>query len=254
MGLFEPLTTARQREFYDQLSSGRVRRGVVGIDRRFSPEVALRSPSFRKYFLDLIEPILDRSMSVVDIGCGTGMYFPLVAPLVRSLTGIELSRGFAELARENIRKYRLDNAAVLIQDSTRLGFRDGAADAVLCVDSLHHIYDLESTLREIQRIVRPGGPVIVIEPNVVNPVLMGFHLLDRNEWGAVTRCFLGRYRRRFERHFDVVDARYLGLVIGPGGPVTFALADFMLSRWVRPVLGPFSPKLFFHLRNRGQGT
>jgi hypothetical protein len=47
-----------------------------------------------------------------------------------------------------------------------------------------------------------------------------------------------------------VHGAYNGLVIGPQNRLTLALADFMLSKWTAPVIGRFSPKLFFHMKNR----
>ena len=56
-------------------------------------------------------------------------------------------------------------------------------------------------------------------------------MVDRNEWGAVSRC-------------------YNGLMIGPQGRIATGLADFLvegpLSRW----MARFGPEIFFHLRNR----
>jgi hypothetical protein len=81
----------------------------------------------------------------------------------------------------------------------------------------------------------------------VNPALWLMCVLDRNEWGAVTRCTIGRYRRAFARHFDVIHDEYNGLLIGPQGKLSQAIADLLIDlRW----LAPFSPKLFFRLRNR----
>ena len=251
MSLFQPLTTEKQREFYDALTSGKLKRGLFGLESRFSPDAAKRSHSFRKYFLDLIEPIFDRTMNVIDIGCGTGLYFPLVSPLCGSITGIELSSGFAKLAMQTAREYGLPKTTVTLQDSTRLGFRDATFDAALCVDSLHHVYDLDRTLDELSRVVKPGGDIVIFEPNVANPLLWAMCVVDSNEWGALSRCYLSRYRKLFSRHFDEVQGSYNGLLIGPQGKLATTVADFLLSKPMSPLLARFSPKLFYHLKNRG---
>jgi 2-polyprenyl-3-methyl-5-hydroxy-6-metoxy-1,4-benzoquinol methylase len=197
MNLFAPPPTKNQTEFYDKLSTGKVKRRLLSLEKRFSPEVAVSSPSFRKYFLKLIEPIFNRSMRVLDVGCGTGMYLPLVAPLCKSLIGIELSRGCAKLAQETILKYHLSNTSIAIHDSASIGLKEKTFDAAICVDSLHHIYHLEETLREIARLVKPDGDIVIFEPNVMNPALFALCLLDRNEWGALSRCYRGRYESLF---------------------------------------------------------
>ena len=212
--------------------------------------MALGSPSFQKYFLALILPVLSRPERLLDVGCGTGMYFPLIAPLCGSLTGIELSSGTARLARQAARDYDLSNVSITLQDSSALAHPDDCFDAALCVDSLHHIYDLEGTLAEIARVVKPGGDILIFEPNLANPLLLAMCVLDRNEWGAVGRCYKWRYERRFARRFRRVRGRYNGLLIGPQGKLSLAIADFLLREPFSRVLACFSPKLFFHLENR----
>ena len=248
--LFQPLDTARQRRFYDALGEGEERRGLWGLERRFSPQSAVGSPSFRKWFTRLLEPIFERHPRVLDVGCGPGIYFPLVAPLCRSVTGAELSARYARLARDCAREYALPNVRMTVQDSTRLAFPDRSFDAALCVDALHHVFDLERTLAEIARVVRPGGDVVIFEPNCLNPLLLLLCVFDRNEWGAVSRCWKGRYERLLARHFEPVASAYNGLLIGPQGRLARGVADFLLEGPLAPALGRFSPEIFFHLRRR----
>jgi ubiquinone/menaquinone biosynthesis C-methylase UbiE len=248
--VFRPLDTARQRRFYDDLSQGDERRGLWGLERRFSPESAAGSRSFEKYFTRVLAPILNPDMRVLDVGCGTGIYFPLVAPRVASMIGAELSSRYARLAHQNAGRYELENVALTVQDSFSLAFPDDAFDAALCVDALHHVFDLEGTLTEIARVVRPGGDVLIFEPNCLNPLLIALCLLDRNEWGAVARCWKGRYDRVLGRFFEPVRSEYNGLLIGPKGRLATGIADFLVEGPLAALLGRFGPEVFFHLRNR----
>jgi SAM-dependent methyltransferase len=248
VSVFRPLTTARQRRFYDDLSEGTERRGLWGLEKRFAPEVAVGSKSFRIHFTRLIEPILERSDHVLDVGCGTGMYFPLLAPLCATLTGAELSRRYAGLARDHARRYGLGNVRLTLQDAGALGFPDGCFDAALCVDALHHVEDLETTLREIARVVRPGGDVLIFEPNCLNPLLLLLCRVDRNAWGAVARCWKRRYERTLARHFTLLRSEYNGLMIGPQGRLATGIADALTTGRLAPWLGRFGPEIFFHAR------
>jgi len=247
--VFRPLKTNEQRRFYDDLSVGTESRGVWGMDKRFSPDSAVGSKSFEKYFSKILRPLLRSDMHVLDVGCGTGMYFPLVAPLCASITGAELSSEYARRARDTARHYGLDNVHLSIQDSSQLAFPDDHFDAALCVDTLHHIYDLDGCLAEIARVVRPGGDILIFEPNCLNPALLAMCVLDRNEWGAVSRCYRGPYRRRFARYFEPLRDEYNGLLIGPQGKLATGIADFLIEGPMPGLLARFSPEIFFHLRN-----
>jgi len=70
-------------------------------------------------------------------------------------------------------------------DALALPFASGAFDVVLCRDLLHHVQDRASALRELRRVCRPGGRVLVIEPNGRNPLIALFALALRHERGQL---------------------------------------------------------------------
>lgn len=254
MFLFRPLDSARQRRFYDELSQGRRLRWPWAFEKRFASETALASPSFARHFTPLVASILKPDARVLDVGCGTGIYHPIVAPLCRSVTGAELSSRYAALASDNARRHDLPGVRLTVGSSSRLAFADGAFDAALCVDVLHHVEDLEGTLAEISRVVRPGGDVLIFEPNCLNPLLLALCVLDRNEWGAVRRCWKRRYERILARRFEPVTSAYNGLLIGPKGRLARGIADFLLHGPAPGLLARFSPEIFFHLRVRDEAA
>ncbi len=63
-------------------------------------------------------------------------------------------------------------------DATRLPFDAESVDAVLIADALHHIRDAETTFSEVERVLRPGGVVVVRE---FNPATVRGRLLVRGE-------------------------------------------------------------------------
>ena len=191
---------------------------------------------------------------LLDLGCGPGITHPLVAPRCEAVTGVELSPGYARLAREHARRQGLANVQIAVQDASALAFPDASFDAALCLDVLHHVADLDAVLAELERVVRPGGDILLFEPNCLNPLLLALCLLDRNEWGAVSRCWRGRYTRRLARRFDVVGSAWNGLLIGPQGRVATGIADFLVDGPFPALLGRFAPKMFFHLRRRPAAT
>lgn len=95
---------------------------------------------------------------VADIGCGNG---PYLAELVRRghagpLVGADLSPGMLMAARR-----RVPRAALLVADATALPIPDAATDLTLAMHMLYHVPDPEHAVRELRRITRPGGRVIV---------------------------------------------------------------------------------------------
>ena len=97
--------------------------------------------------------------TVVDVGCGNGAY---LAELNRSghrgtRVGVDLSEGMARSVREQ----RVASGAV-VGDAPRLPLPDGCVDAALCMHMLYHVPDRPAAVRELRRITRPGGVVLMV--------------------------------------------------------------------------------------------
>ena len=101
---------------------------------------------------------LPEGARVLDVGCGRGVILGALADRGFEVHGVELSEEAARGAdpRANIRiAPRLDDA----------GYPDAHFDQVLIWHVLEHLADPAGTLAEIQRILRPGGRLIVAVPN-----------------------------------------------------------------------------------------
>ena len=104
---------------------------------------------------------------ILDVGCGTGIAEISLARLRMSqmhLFGVDL---MFERVREAYAATRGINARVgyAAADAVRLPFADSVFDSTYCVAVMQHIRDLAGALREIARVTRPGGRVLVVEPD-----------------------------------------------------------------------------------------
>lgn len=113
-----------------------------------------------------IQPERPAAMKILDVGCGTGALMRELAPRGFDVTGADASDGMLEIAR---RRY---SGEVVQADSSELPFSDGSFDGVYCVALLHHLTERDkvaATLREMARVARPGGKIVVIDHNPANP-------------------------------------------------------------------------------------
>jgi SAM-dependent methyltransferase len=90
---------------------------------------------------------------VLDLGCGVGHSFRLLAP--RETVGVDLEP--TALAGQD-RETR-------VADMRELPFADGSFESVLAVQSLEHVPDPERVLGEVKRVLAPGGVAIFVTPN-----------------------------------------------------------------------------------------
>jgi ubiquinone/menaquinone biosynthesis C-methylase UbiE len=93
---------------------------------------------------------------VLEIGPGFGATTRVLADRVRSLTVLELDRGYCERLRGHLG----EQVRVVEGDATRMPFPDASFATVVCFTMLHHIPSPEAQnrlLAEVARVLRPGG-------------------------------------------------------------------------------------------------
>ncbi len=97
----------------------------------------------------------------IDSAAGTGALAFALAPLVREVVAVDLVPEL--LAEGRARAAAFSNVTFVEGDATALPAADGAFDLATTIRSLHHIADPVGALRELARVTRPGGTVVVID-------------------------------------------------------------------------------------------
>jgi SAM-dependent methyltransferase len=117
----------------------------------------------------------NQNMSLLDVGCGNGVFTYYFKQLCGFVSGLGDSRNMlAENPCQNV-----------IQSTAEdLPFRDASFDVVFEANLLHHVQDRVKVVREMARVSRRW--VILIEPNRYNPLMLGFGLAVRAERGLLT--------------------------------------------------------------------
>ncbi|MEE4195660.1 MAG: class I SAM-dependent methyltransferase [Anaerolineae bacterium] len=107
-------------------------------------------------------PLLDLhgTERLLDAGGGTGRITQVIAPHTRETLIADLSLPMLKQAREK-------RFAALTNTSTvALPFANSTFDRILVVDALHHFPDQSGTLTELWRVLKPGGRIVIEEPNI----------------------------------------------------------------------------------------
>ncbi len=100
---------------------------------------------------------------VLDVACGPGALVLALAPRVQFARGIDLTEEMLRKARAFQLERQIVNAAFDCGEAEQLPYRDATFDLVTCQMSLHHMPKPELALREMVRVAKPEGRLVVID-------------------------------------------------------------------------------------------
>ncbi len=107
---------------------------------------------------------LEPGSLVLDLGTGTGVLIPHILGEIGSrgrVLAVDVSQGMLTEARE---KFREENVLFVRADAHHLCAPEAAFDRVVCNAAFPHFADRELTLREMIRVLRPGGVLVISHP------------------------------------------------------------------------------------------
>jgi phosphatidylethanolamine/phosphatidyl-N-methylethanolamine N-methyltransferase len=136
---------------------------VINAYRRWAPiydhtfgKVAAEG---RKHAVEIINA---RSGRVLEVGVGTGLSLPMYGRHLE-IVGIDLSPEMLEKARTRVATEGLDNVAGIYEmDAAQLTFPDNSFDTVVAMYVMTVVPEPERVMRELARVCKPGGEVIVV--------------------------------------------------------------------------------------------
>ena len=135
---------------------------------------------------------------VLDVGCGTGLIARRAAEAVGatgSVSGIDVSPDMIEVAKA----IPADGAPIdwRAGDATALPYPDGSFDVVLCQMTLMFLQDRSAAVREMHRVLAPGGRVVINTPGPIQPT---FELMEQAIITHISPDLAGFVRMVFSMH------------------------------------------------------
>lgn len=147
--------------------------------------------------------------TILEAGCGSGILLPSLASRTARLFAVDLHRamGFVRsmLAAEGV------TASLATGNVCATGYGDLSFDALVCVSTLEHLHpaELEATVAEFKRILRPGGVVIVGIPASGWAMDLLFHMIGFSEIGDHHVSTRSTIEAELKRHFQIEAERRL---------------------------------------------
>ena len=217
-----------------------------------------------------------KNLSVLEVGCGLGTDGAQFAKAGAKYTGIDLTDAAVDLAKRRFELFNLPGA-FRVADAERLLFANNSFDIVYSHGVLHHTPDTAAAVREIHRVLRPGGKAVIMlyhrdsynyRVNISMLRRAGVNLLKWNAGVKLVHMLTGEAEERLREHARLLKIQsdysnseeFLSQnTDGAGNPLArvysraearelfkdFARVEtrsyFLNKRWL-PLLGPILPR------------
>ena len=104
-----------------------------------------------------------KEMDALDFGCGTGLVTLRLQPLVRSVTGMDSSRGMLAVLESKVRGQGSVNVRTQFLDLEQGGKVEGRYDLIVSSMTLHHVPDPAGLIAQLSGALLPGGTLAIAD-------------------------------------------------------------------------------------------
>ncbi len=167
--------------------------------------MGLRIEEYRARAVELLR--LRRGDCVVDLGCGTGLSFPLLLQEIGpegQLIGVDVSSGMLACAREKIERSHWNNVQLVHGDIAEYDFPE-RVNAALSIGVFGYVPERERVIERIAHALVPGGRIVIVDgkpPNRWPHWFFKLFVWFSSRFGVTQEYFDGRTWESVERFFQ----------------------------------------------------
>jgi ubiquinone/menaquinone biosynthesis C-methylase UbiE len=138
----------KMRSFFDSMAGRMGKDYVPGKSWKSLAEALLR----------LMPP-----MTIADLGAGDGSFALLLSQRATRVIAVDSSAKMLEFGREQAARHGIDNVEFRLGDMEEAPIEDATVDLVFFSQSLHHALHPERSVKQAERILRPGGRIAILD-------------------------------------------------------------------------------------------
>lgn len=197
---------------------------------------------YRTYADLIANHIPSDNSNILEIGCGSGIFLRYLRKKgYKNTYGMDLSLRILEYAHSK------DKCAKHVRgDAQSLPFKE-FFNCVVLQDALHHIRDIDRCFSEIEKVLVPGGVIVILDPNkknflgeVIRKILKKMKLLTPTERALDMKAIEKSTKKA---GFSIKETGYFGVVSFPLSGIVFGRTILPNSHWLFDKLLAFDKKI-----------
>jgi ubiquinone/menaquinone biosynthesis C-methylase UbiE len=146
---------------------------------------------------------------ILDYGCGIGQSLQKVIKFhPKKIVGIDISEVSIQKAKDSIQKSN-SNVELLVDNCEKTKFSDNTFDIIYGAGILHHL-DISLCLKELHRVLKPGGRFLFIEPLGTNPLINFYRKLTPHSRSKDEHPLINRDFQLIRNSFSKLRIKYYG--------------------------------------------
>jgi ubiquinone/menaquinone biosynthesis C-methylase UbiE len=148
---FDPVALGELREYYKTSAA-------------YREHLLLKQESYFERFISHVCACSSAADLILDVGCGTGQSSVRIGQRGRKVIGTDLSGLFLQ------GQAKAKACSFVSSDASRLPFADQTFGVVCAMEFIEHVWPVECVLREMDRVLKPGGQIVLTSPNLLSPL------------------------------------------------------------------------------------
>jgi ubiquinone/menaquinone biosynthesis C-methylase UbiE len=138
----------------------------------YKTHLTAKEAAFFHRFVSVVCSVTADEDAILDLGCGAGQSTREIAQRRKNVVGVDLSSTFLHGAAESCESKMMFAAG----DAAHLPFADNKFNLVCSMEFIEHVWPVDAVLREMIRVIAPGGRIIISSPSLLSPLRPVFDL------------------------------------------------------------------------------
>ena len=145
------------------------------IDKKYNYWVAQTTPIRGKRVVKILQKYFSKNTTLLDVGSSQALTFSYLAQAFPKIVGIDIDKKAHITAVSRLRRLKIKNK-IIIYNGKKIPFKNNTFEGIVSTEVFEHVDNRKKFIKELFRVLKPGGKLLITAPNKLYPIECEFHL------------------------------------------------------------------------------